>query len=59
MLPAKSALLDEVLHNVFFLMFNGQVQACVTTMVHSKLLLTKYWNEEFHQFQVAMVSSNM
>ena len=59
MLPAKSTLLDEVLHNVFLLLCNGQGQTCVTTMAHSKLLLSKYWNEELHQFQVAMVSSNV
>ena len=59
MLPAKSTLLDEVLHNVFLLLFNGQGQTCVTTKGHSKLLLTKYWNEVLYQFQVAVTSSNV
>ena len=45
MLPTKSALLEEVLHNIFLLLLNGQGETCVTPMAHSKLLLTKCWNE--------------
>ena len=59
MLPEKSALLEKVLRNVFLLLFNGQGKTCVTAMAHSKLLLTKYWNEVLYQFQVATVSSNV
>ena len=59
MLPAKSTLLEKVLHNVFLLFFNGQGQTCVTTKGQSKLLLTKYWKEVLHQFQVATVSSKV
>ena len=59
MLPAKSTLLDEVVHNVFVVLFSGQGQTCVTMKGHSKLLLSKYWKEEFHQFQVATESSNV
>ena len=58
MLPAKSTLLDEVLDNVFLLLFSGQGETCVTTMTHSKLL-TKYWNEVLDKFKVATVSSNV
>ena len=57
MLLAKSTLADEVLHNVTFLLFNGQGQTCFTKVVHLKRLLTKQWHEVLHQFQVAMVSS--
>ena len=59
MLPAKSTLLEKVIHNVVLLLCNGQVQTCVTMKGQSKLLLTKYWNEEFHQFQVAKVGSKV
>ena len=59
MLPAKSALLEEVLDNVFLLLFSGQGETCVTAMAHSKLLLTKYRNEVLDQFKVATVSSNV
>ena len=59
LLPAKSTLLEKVLHNIFLLLLNGQGQTCVTIVVHIKLHLTKYWNEVLHQFQLARVSSKM
>ena len=59
MLPAKSTLLEKILDNAFVLLLNGQGQTCVTSVVHSKLLLTKYWNEVLHQFKVATGSSNV
>ena len=59
MLLAKSTLMGEVVHNVFVPFFFCYAQTCVTLKGHSKLLLTKYWNEEFHQVQVVIESSKV
>ena len=59
MLPAKSTLLEKVVHHVFIPCFNGQVQTCVTIVGDSKLFLTKYWNEVLYYLQVAKGNSKV
>ena len=58
-LVGKSTLLEEVLHNIFLLLFNGQGQTCVTSAVNIKLLLTKNRKEVLDHFQAATESSKV
>ena len=59
MSPAKSTLLEKVVHHVFIPCFNGHVQTCVTIVVDGKLFLTKCWNKVLYHFQVARESSKV
>ena len=56
---SKSLLLLQILHHVVVLFFNSQVQTCSAIIVFVKSVLTKPWNEVFHNIKVAVSSSKV